>query len=43
MLKIDWTTSLDFDNYFILNSEHNGENLYIASRNQQPYTSNNHN
>ena len=39
----DWVTSSNINNYHILNSEHNWEDLDIQLRNQETCTSNNHN
>lgn len=43
MFKWDWTMSSSFINHFRLTIEHNWENLYILSKNQQTCTSAHHN
>jgi hypothetical protein len=42
MLKRDWIVSSNRVIYSTLNGERNREDLYIQSRNQQTYTSNNY-
>jgi hypothetical protein len=39
----DWNLSLDINNYYTLNSEHNWEDQCIQLKNGQTYTFNNHN
>ena len=43
MFKRDWTTSSRFQNYSIINSEHNWGGPKYPMRNQQTCTSNYHN
>ena len=42
MFEGDWTMSSTTNNYPTLNNEHNCEDLYTQSRNQQKCTSDNH-
>ena len=43
IFKRDWTMSLNIDNYFTLNNEHNSKDLCIQLRNQQTRIFDNHN
>ena len=43
MVRRDWTPSANIHDYSTLNNEHNWKDLYIQLRNQQTYTSDNHN
>ena len=43
MLRRDWTTTSNSDNYFPLDSVHNWEDIHIQFKNQQTCTFNNHN